>query len=323
MNTTKLKVTTTRNLLAFSAGIDSTALFFLMKEDNIPFDIAIVDYNQRSQSKDEIIYATQLAHKFKKKCFISSFPDTEKFNEKNAREYRYCFFDEIMMQEKYESLLTAHQLNDKLEWFLMQFTKGAGLSELIGMEEISFKNDYQLLKPLLSYSKKELKQYLDDLSIKYFIDESNFDEKYTRNYFRHNFSDKLLDEYSSGILNSFKYLKNDDDSLFGRINKTKTEKLTVFEFNSDLNIGLRIIDKELKKRNIIISAATREEIKIKKELIVAHKIAISIVKNKIYIAPNLNITMDKKFKDKCRINKIPKNIRPYIFKLYEEKLFTF
>jgi len=323
MNTTKLKVTTTRNLLAFSAGIDSTALFFLMKEDNIPFDIAIVDYNQRSQSKDEIIYATQLAHKFKKKCFISSFPDTEKFNEKNAREYRYCFFDEIMMQEKYESLLTAHQLNDKLEWFLMQFTKGAGLSELIGMEEISFKNDYQLLKPLLSYSKKELKQYLDDLSIKYFIDESNFDEKYTRNYFRHNFSDKLLDEYSSGILNSFQYLKNDDDSLFGRINKTKTEKLTVFEFNGDLNIGLRIIDKELKKRNIIVSAATREEIKIKKELVVAHKIAISIVKNKIYIAPNLNITMDKKFKDKCRINKIPKNIRPYIFKLYEEKLFTF
>ena len=68
MNDQKLGIKNTKNLLAFSGGIDSTALFFMMQERNIPFDIAIVDYNQRIQSKDEIIYATQLAHKYKKKC---------------------------------------------------------------------------------------------------------------------------------------------------------------------------------------------------------------------------------------------------------------
>ena len=323
MKNINLEIKSTRNLLAFSAGIDSTALFFMMKECNIPFDIAIVDYNLRSQSKDEIIYATQLAHKFKKKCFISSFPETEKFNEKTAREFRYKFFDEIMLEENYETLITAHQLNDKLEWFLMQFTKGAGLSELVGMEEISYKNSYKLLKPLLNHTKQELKMYLDNTNIKYFIDESNFDEKYTRNYFRHNFSDKLLEKYSSGILNSFEYLQNDTISLFEGIKENRIEDLTIFNFTGDLNIGLRIIDKELKKRNIIISKGTRAEIKEKKEVIVSHKIAICIVENKIYIAPACNIKMEKKFKEKCRINHIPKNIRPYIFKLYEEKLFTF
>ena len=77
MNIPTLKINTTNNLLAFSAGIDSTALFFLMMEEEILFDIAIVDYNQRLQSKDEVIYATQLAHKYNKKCaqcFCCIFP---------------------------------------------------------------------------------------------------------------------------------------------------------------------------------------------------------------------------------------------------------
>ncbi|MEA1879510.1 MAG: ATP-binding protein, partial [Campylobacterota bacterium] len=46
-----------KNLLAFSAGIDSSALFFLLLENNIKFDIAIVDYNIRDQSKKEVTHA--------------------------------------------------------------------------------------------------------------------------------------------------------------------------------------------------------------------------------------------------------------------------
>lgn len=323
MNELKIDIKTKKNLLAFSAGIDSTALFFMLIEKKIPFDIAIVDYNQRLQSKDEVIYATQLAHKYEKKCFVSSYPLSRKFNEKDARDYRYYFFDEIIKTDHYETLLTAHQLNDKLEWFLMQLTKGAGVTELVGMQEITYKSNYQIIKPLLSYSKKELKKYLDDTNRKYFIDESNYDEKYKRNYFRHNFSDALLDQYKDGISNSFKYLENDNKSLLSNTSEKKIEELTIFEFNGDLNIGLRLIDIDLKKRGIIISNATREEIKKMKVLVISHKISLSIEENKIYIAPYINLKMDKKFKEKCRVNNIPKNIRAYIFKLYKEELFTF
>ena len=58
-----------KNLLAFSAGVDSVALFFLLLEQNISFDIAIVDYNLRAQSKDEISYAKELAFKYNKFTF--------------------------------------------------------------------------------------------------------------------------------------------------------------------------------------------------------------------------------------------------------------
>lgn len=323
MNEPQIDINSTNNLLAFSAGIDSTALFFLLVEKEIPFDIAIVDYNQRVQSKDEVIYATQLAHKYNKKCFISTYPGSLKFSEKIARDYRYKFFDRIVLENNYTSLLTAHQLNDKLEWFLMQLTKGAGLTELIGMDKISFRNNYQIIKPLLEYSKKQLQEYLDTRDLKYFIDESNYDKKYKRNYFRHNFSDELLSQFQDGIINSFKYLKEDNNSLFAHTNEIEIKELSIYRFNTDLNIALRLIDKDLKKRGIIISRATREEIKEKKEIVIAHKIAISIYENKIYVAPVVDIKMDKKFKEKCRVNHIPKNIRPYIFRLYGENLFTF
>lgn len=314
MDNININIDTTKNLLAFSAGVDSTALFFLMVDNNIPFDIAIVDYNQRVQSKDEVIYATQLAHKYNKKCFISTYPKELKFSEKEARDFRHNFFDEIITnsENNYEALITAHQLNDKLEWFLMQLTKGAGLSELLGMENISYKNGYKILKPLLEYSKNLLITYLTTNNIKYFIDETNINQKYKRNYFRHNFSDKLLEKYENGISNSFKYLKNDYNSLFTDVKVESCEELNMYRFSGDLNIAIRIIDKDLKKRGIIISRATRDEIIYKKELVVSHKIAVSILEDKIFIAPYLEKIMDKKFKENCRIAKIPKNVRCYI-----------
>jgi len=317
MNRFKIDINTQKNLLAFSAGVDSSALFYLLVEKKIPFDIAIVDYAQREQSKDEVIYATQLAHKYNKKCYISQFPNSSKFSEKDARDYRYNFFDAIMVENRYESLLTAHQLNDKCEWFLMQFTKGAGLSELLGMQKCSYKNGYTIFKPLLEYSKQSLKNYLIDNKYKFFEDATNSDEKYTRNYFRHNFSDTLLTQYENGIINSFQYLEKDFHSLFDNFTQEVFEQLTIYHYNEDLNIAMRIIDKDLKKRGIIISKATRDEIIDKKEVVISHTIAVAIVKDKIYIAPYLKHTMTKTFKERCRVNKIPKNIRAYLSTLEE------
>ena len=60
------------NLLAFSAGVDSTALFFWLVEKNIPFDIAIVNYHTRPTSDEEVAYAKELAEKFNKKITLKN-----------------------------------------------------------------------------------------------------------------------------------------------------------------------------------------------------------------------------------------------------------
>ncbi|MCT7572149.1 tRNA lysidine(34) synthetase TilS [Aliarcobacter butzleri] len=315
MNLNFSAIKESKNLLAFSAGVDSSALFFLLLKQNIPFDIAIVNYNVRVQSKDEVNYAKELALKYNKQIFIKEVKlETTSNFEKTARDIRYKFFEEIIDENSYEVLITAHQLNDKLEWFLMQFTKGAGLVELIGFNEFEQKDNYKVYKPLLEITKEELENFLKQENIKYFIDNSNFDEKYKRNYFRHNFSDKLLSEYTNGIKKSFKYLQDDINSLNIEIKPIKVfDELEIYKNQNDNNLNIRIIDNSLKKRGFLLSSAQREEILKQKEITISHKINISIKEDFIWICPNVSSVMDKKFKETCRINKIPKNVRNYIY----------
>lgn len=316
MNLNFSAIKESKNLLAFSAGVDSTALFFLLLEQNIPFDIAIVNYNTRKQSIEEVTYAKELAQKYNKQIFIKETKLESNSNfEKNARDIRYSFFEKIIEENSYDILVTAHQLNDKLEWFLMQLTKGAGLVELIGFNEFEDKKYYKIHKPLLEISKDTLEEYLQKQNIKYFYDESNNDEKYKRNYFRHNFSDKLIEKYKDGIKNSFNYLQNDlkslnvkDEAIYSNLD------LEIFENKNDDNLNIRIIDTSLKKRGILLSRAAREEIFKQKELTISHKINIAINEKYIYICSKCEVNMDKKFKEICRVNKIPKNIRSYLFK---------
>mgnify|MGYP003409099736 FL=1 len=305
-----------KNLLAFSAGVDSSALFFLLLEQSIPFDIAIVNYNLRVQSKDEVFYAKNLASKYKKNIFLKETKIENISNfEKNARDIRYKFFDEIILENSYENLITAHQLNDKLEWFMMQLSKGAGLVELIGFNEFEQKENYKIYKPLLNITKKELENYLKINNHKYFVDQSNFDEKYKRNYFRHTFSNKFLENFSSGVKKSFEYLQIDLDSLnIQNIPIKKIKELEIFLNQNDDNLNIRTIDLSLKKRGFLLTSAQRNEILKQKEITISHKINISIQQNHIWIAPICSEFIEKKYKELYRINKIPKNIRTYIFR---------
>ena len=93
------------NLLAFSHGIDSTALFYILHEAGVKFDLAIVDHNVREQSKFEVKSAKELASKFGKKIYIKSVNLGKSNFEKNAREARYEFFGEICQKYGYEHLI--------------------------------------------------------------------------------------------------------------------------------------------------------------------------------------------------------------------------
>ena len=103
------RIKNSKNLLAFSGGVDSSALFFLLLNHKIDFDIAIVNYNTREQSKDEIEYALNLAKEYKKEIFIKDVKLENSSNfEKNARDIRYIFFEQII---KETTLDTTFQIN--------------------------------------------------------------------------------------------------------------------------------------------------------------------------------------------------------------------
>ncbi len=305
---------TGKNLLAFSAGSDSCALFFILHALHVEFDIALVNYQTREQSFKEEQYAKDLAKKFNKRCYISTCKLEKSNFEHNARQKRYNFFGELISKYSYNNLITAHHLNDRFEWFLMQLTKGAGTVELCGMDKIEQNHNYKTLRPLLSTEKNEILKFLEINKIKYFLDSSNSDKNYFRNRIREEFASLFCKQFSGGIKKSFDYLEEDKKRLLPKILEQK-DSLYILKREKDDLINIRGIDKIVKKLGVLLSSDSREEVIRTKDCIVSSKVAISFTDDKIYICPAININMDKKFKEKCRVEKIPAKIRPYLYSI--------
>ena len=302
-----------KNLLAFSAGVDSSALFFLLIDNNISFDIALINYGTRKNSDAEEAHAKALAEKHNLTFYTIKAPKFTTHFEKNARDFRYAFFESLIHKHGYDTLLTAHQLNDQLEWLLMRLAKGAGVSELIGLEPVSKRKNYTLVRPLLEYSKDELLAYLKTNRYPYFIDESNSDEKYERNRFRKAFSDPLMKEYKEGIRRSFEYLKKDKEYLEKKFETIYSEKeLKVIKLHST-TAKVKAVDLALKELGYLLSAAQRTEIEKEESLVIGGKWAVEHQNDQLYIAPYVTVNMPKEFKEACRALKLPNKIRAYCF----------
>ena len=303
-----------KNLLAFSGGADSTALFFLLEENKIPFDIAIVDYAMRDQSKEEVSYAQELALTYKKNCHLFEADEIATNFEASARKIRYDFFEELILTYNYEALLTAHHLGDRLEWFFMQLCKGAGCAELNSLSHTTQKNGYKLLRPLLHVNKSELIEYLQNNNRRWFEDETNEDTSIKRNEFRHHYVNPLLEKHSDGIKKSFTYMDEDNAVLINEIELLHVRELYTFTKTKNAKSDIYHIDKILKRLGIMISAKVRDELRENNESIISRKYVVAKSKTQIFIAPYcLHVSMDKEFKERCRVLKIPAKLRPYLF----------
>ncbi|WP_434637709.1 tRNA lysidine(34) synthetase TilS [Sulfurimonas sp. NW7] len=310
---TKKALQTTKNLLAFSAGGDSTALLFLLLENDIKFDIAIVDYGTREQSKEEVAYAKALAKEYGFTCNVHHAQKITTNFEANARQIRYDFFESLIQQNSYDTLLTAHHLGDRFEWMLMQFCKGAGCAELAGMQEKTQRNGYMLYRPLLHVNKEELLEYLHGNNIRYFEDASNADEKYTRNIFRHNYTNPLLQKYAQGIKKSFAYMDADVRDLIQSTSLQKINELACFKKTPTRRNDIYHIDKYLKSINHLMSGEEKKLLQIQDSLVIGRKYVVTMTAEYILIAPYIKpVNMPKNFKERMRSLHVEPKLRGYL-----------
>ena len=299
-----------RNLLAFSAGSDSSALFFALAERQIPFDIAIVDYGLRAQSKEEVAYAKELAARYKKKIYIHQANVTPPNFEAKAREERYRFFEEIIKKHGYENLILAHQLNDQFEWLLMRMARGAGVVEMVGMDIVSKRRGYKIVRPMLYVPKKTILSYLATNNIHYFEDSTNKDLSIERNFIRHTFSDPFIARYAQGVAKSLRYLHEDKDLLQTQI--VAIQQLLIAPNPHNHYAIKRILDQMAKRLNYLLSTAQKEEMLRQKIGVVANRYAFAITPEFIFMAPYIRKTLPKKIRDTLRKKKIPPPLRGYI-----------
>ncbi len=307
------KLKSGRNLLAFSHGVDSTALFYLLDEAGVKFDLAIMDYNVRAQSKDEVASARHLAVKFNKQIYVKSVRLGASNFEHEARAARYDFFSEICREQGYENLILAHQFDDKFEWFLMQLGRGAGLNELLGMQELEAREDYVIARPLLGVRKCELERFLKGRNLKYFTDETNLTDRFKRGHVRAKFSEPFLDEYFVGVKKSFEFLAADALNLAPEISNPAAKIYLVKRSPREL----RGIDQACKRLGLVLSSAQRNEcarcLENGADCVLGGKVAVGAGKNFILVTPYIKAAMEKKFKEECRRLAVPPINRGFLF----------
>ncbi len=175
-------------LLALSGGCDSVALLRLLKERKYKFSAAHCNFNLRdNDSEKDQLFTENLCKKFGIQLFIKSF-DTKKFASENklsledaARKLRYTWFEEIRRKNNFSYILTAHHLDDRIETFFINLTKGTGIK---GLRSILPKTEH-IVRPLLFARRSDIETYCTENKIKFRTDKSNFDTYFLRNKFRH------------------------------------------------------------------------------------------------------------------------------------------
>lgn len=206
-----------RLLLAISGGIDSMVLLHLCLQANLNVTVAHCNFHLRGNDSDEDQrFVVQSCQDLKVPCFSTEF-QTETYattHKKSiqiaARELRYSWFDQLIDEHGYEYLLTAHHLDDAIETFLINFSRGTGLDGLLGIPE----RNGQIRRPLLPFSRQEIESYAKEHQILWREDYTNAQTKYLRNKLRKDVV-PIFKEYNANFEQSFQntisYLKEADE----------------------------------------------------------------------------------------------------------------
>ena len=155
-----------------------------------------VHHHLRDMADVEAEYVATTCEKLGIPCHIFHWTDNKPDNgiESAARVARYKFMTDFCHENKIDVLMVAHQADDQIETFLMNLARGSGVVGLAGIQAESYRDGIKIVRPMLNVFRRELIEYCQSNNIKYFEDEMNFDDKYTRVKIRQNrhlLADKL------------------------------------------------------------------------------------------------------------------------------------
>ena len=207
----KLNIKNEILVVGVSGGADSMTLLNILKLNNYNVVCAHVNHGLRLESEEEYKFVEKYCKDFNIpfEGFKINEYTNNKFTENEARKKRYDFFERVLKKYNTKYLLTAHHGDDLIETILMRIIRGSNINGYKGFSKISKYRDFNILRPLIFYTKKEIEEYVVNNNIPYVYDKSNESKKYTRNRIR---------------LDVLPILKNENDNVHKKF----------LDFNSDM-----------------------------------------------------------------------------------------
>lgn len=175
--------------IGYSGGVDSHVLLHLLA--NIPelkhkLCAVYVHHGLQAAADNWAIHCQQVAEDFgvhfeQIKVNAQALPGQSP--EEAARNARYQAFKKLL--SKNDLLIFAQHRDDQLETVLLQLFRGAGLKGLSGMPNATNFSEGILIRPLLAFDQKTIKDYALQHKLHWIDDASNLDTQFDRNYLRH------------------------------------------------------------------------------------------------------------------------------------------
>ena len=168
-------------LLAFSSGLDSRVLAHLIYSAKIEFQIAHVNYQLRGDDSElDAAFARDCAAQYSVPFHYLEAPiDKGSGIQEKARSIRYEWLQSLISENQLTHVATAHHLDDAIETGLIYWFRGMHL-----MQFKSLSNQGLIIRPLITFRKKDLLLYAQENGLKWREDVSNQSNDYLRNILR-------------------------------------------------------------------------------------------------------------------------------------------
>lgn len=214
-------------VVACSGGPDSMYLLHLLWSKNFNIVCAHVNHKVRSISDSEYEFVKNYCEEH---GIIFEGTEINEYSDDNfhdyARNFRYNYFESVIKKYKAKYLFTAHHGDDLMETILMRLVRGSSLKGYAGFKSIVEKDNYKIIRPLIFLTKDEIEKKNKELDIPFVIDESNLEDHYTRNRYRHVVLPFLKNEESNvhtKFLNFSNTINEVSDYLNREVNKYKSD----------------------------------------------------------------------------------------------------
>lgn len=232
-----------------SGGADSLCLLFVLLEyrKKVPFDLVVVHVNHliREDAFRDENFVKEICEKenlpfYAKRADVRRLAKECHMSEEEAgRKVRYEAFGEALELYKKKGALqgkiaVAHHQGDSAETMLFHLFRGTGVYGMAGILPVH----ENVIRPLLTCSRKEIEEYLSKREQKWCIDCTNEEDTYTRNKIRHHilgYADSQINEKATEhiakaalqIASLREYLESEVAKMAEEISKQEQEAVSI------------------------------------------------------------------------------------------------
>ena len=230
-----------------SGGADSVCLLHMLwrMQAEAAFRLLVVhvDHGVRAESSEDAAYVEELCRKMKVPFYLRKV-DMEGYaaheglsSEEAGRILRYRAFEEVLAEQRQGDecckIAVAHNCNDRAETMLFHMFRGSGLRGLGSIRPVR----ESVIRPLLCLEREEIEGYLGRQDLRYCLDSTNEEDRYTRNKIRRHILPYAKREICSGavahmgelaeiLTETERYLEKQTALLYGKYVKECREENT-------------------------------------------------------------------------------------------------